>query len=131
MSVRTTVLAIYIGLTVFGRDVMVMANSTGSILTVSCSVPPKSRIAANVLCTSFVERLSLAMPGKQFVIAELGEEAAITLDMRRVAPNGLEGRILMANGDQGQLLGMAFADRTLGKHQLFKFMDDLIISMQQ
>lgn len=130
MPIPAKMLAMSLGILIGGIAIMAEAKSTIATQTVTCIVPGKSAVNADALCKTFVERLSLARPDNRFVVAGQGEVAQITLDMTRLAPNGLEGRILQADGLTGPLVGMAIADRVLDAGQIAEFLDRLITSLQ-
>lgn len=123
-------LAMSLGIMIGGTSLMSEAKSSTSALTVTCIVPGKSAVSAEALCKTFLERLSLARPDSRFVAVDQGEVAQITLDMTRLAQNGLEGRIVQADGPSGPMVGMAIADQVLDAGQIAGFLDRLITSLQ-
>lgn len=95
-------------------------------LQIACIVPPKSVQSPAEVCSHFQARLQQAFPDMGFVLAEVPEDAAITLELNRLSLSGVEGRILWAGRADQPPLGMAIADGKLTPEQIEDFLDQLI-----
>lgn len=96
------------------------------VLQIACIVPAKSVQSPAEICSQFQARLQKAFPDMGFVLAEVPEDAAITLELNRLSLSGVEGRILWSGRPDQPPLGMAIADSKLTPEQIGAFLDQLI-----
>lgn len=94
-------------------------------MKVACTVPAKSSISAEEICTVFHGRLQRVFPEDSFVRGAAGD-ADITLELTTLSGSNVVGRVVSPDRPDTRALGMAVADSRFGMEAIEGFLDTLI-----